>query len=279
MFPFYVTHRKMIPLEDNYEDIIRKAQRGLRLTEAKIESATGVSPEDFSAAKEGVYDEAICRKLAPALNLNADALVAAGSKRWHPHLAAPTEGFAMTTTELGDMTVNAYLVWDTQTRQAALFDTGASAKGLLDVVDREGLKVEYIFLTHTHRDHIADLDAARQATGAQVYVSSREEIDRALIFEWGKTFELGSLSIETLQTTGHAVGGTTYWVRGREPELAVVGDALFAGSMGGGMVSYKDAIDTNSANLFTLRDSTVVCPGHGPLTSIGLEKVHNPFFA
>jgi glyoxylase-like metal-dependent hydrolase (beta-lactamase superfamily II) len=59
----------------------------------------------------------------------------------------------------------------------------------------------------------------------------------------------------------------------------VVGDALFAASMGGGMISYADALRTNKEQLFTLPKETLICPGHGPLTSIGWELGHNPFFA
>jgi glyoxylase-like metal-dependent hydrolase (beta-lactamase superfamily II) len=57
-----------------------------------------------------------------------------------------------------------------------------------------------------------------------------------------------------------------------------VGDALFAGSMGGGMVSWEQALRTNRAQLFSLPDDTIVVPGHGPLTTIGEEKAHNPFY-
>ena len=60
--------------------------------------------------------------------------------------------------------------------------------------------------------------------------------------------------------------------------MAVVGDAMFAGSMGGGGVSYADALGTNRAEILTLPDETILCPGHGPLTTVGEQKVHNPFF-
>jgi len=59
----------------------------------------------------------------------------------------------------------------------------------------------------------------------------------------------------------------------------VVGDALFAGSMGGGNISYTDALATNRAEILTLPEETVICPGHGPMTTVGEEKRHNPFFA
>ena len=60
--------------------------------------------------------------------------------------------------------------------------------------------------------------------------------------------------------------------------VAIVGDALFAGSMGGGMVSYEDALQNNREKILTLSDDTVLCPGHGPLSTVSQEKSHNPFF-
>jgi len=60
--------------------------------------------------------------------------------------------------------------------------------------------------------------------------------------------------------------------------VAVVGDSLFAGSMGGGMISYFEALENNRAKVFSLPNETVLCPGHGPLTTVGEEKQHNPFF-
>jgi glyoxylase-like metal-dependent hydrolase (beta-lactamase superfamily II) len=71
----------------------------------------------------------------------------------------------------------------------------------------------------------------------------------------------------------------SYVITGLAKPLVIVGDAIFAGSMGGGMVSYAEALETGRAALMTLPDETVVCPGHGPLTTIGEEKHHNPFFS
>ena len=58
-----------------------------------------------------------------------------------------------------------------------------------------------------------------------------------------------------------------------------MGDSLFAGSMGGGNVSYQDALQNNLEKILTLPDETIICPGHGPMTTVGEEKEHNPFFA
>jgi glyoxylase-like metal-dependent hydrolase (beta-lactamase superfamily II) len=71
----------------------------------------------------------------------------------------------------------------------------------------------------------------------------------------------------------------TFVVRGLERPVAVVGDSLFAGSMGGGNISYQDAVENNLKKILTLPDETVLCPGHGPITTVAEEKKHNPFFA
>ena len=94
----------------------------------------------------------------------------------------------------------------------------------------------------------------------------------------GFSHTCGSLSLNTLHTHGHAVGGMSYVIEGLERPIAVVGDAVFAGSMGGGMISYKDALRTNREKIMTLPDDTVLCSGHGPMTTVSEEKKNNPFF-
>ena len=72
----------------------------------------------------------------------------------------------------------------------------------------------------------------------------------------------------------------TYVVEGLPARFAVVGDALFAGSMGGVAPElYAASLKANRQQIFSLPDDTILCPGHGPLTTVGLEKKHNPFYA
>jgi hydroxyacylglutathione hydrolase len=263
-----------IPLEDNFGDIVGKAQRGLRVTAGELARRTGLS-----VAPAATADDAIIRKLAAALNLGADALLASARATWRPRDVEPIDGFASFTTPFDDMTVNAYVVFDPKTREAAAFDTGADADPMLQFIREKKLTLALILLTHTHTDHVFELDRLKDATGAKAWVSEREPLPGAEPFADGKEFALGGLTIETRRTSGHARGGTTFVVAGLAKRLAVVGDALFAGSMGGGMVSYDEALRTNRAGIFTLPDDTVICPGHGPLTTVGEEKLHNPFFA
>jgi hydroxyacylglutathione hydrolase len=268
----------MIPLEDNFNDVIGKAQRGLKLTDEQLAQKAGVSAAELTAVKDGKFDESAVRKLAPSLNLGTNALIVMGKKAWHPEDVGVIPGLAMFTTTYGDMTVNSFMAWDPKAKAAVFFDTGAEASGMLKLAKDNGLKAELILLTHTHPDHIADLAKLKSATGAKAYVCELEAIDGAESFKAGKKFTAGALQIETRQTSGHSKGGITYVISGLQTPVAIVGDSIFASSMGGGMISYEDALRNNREQILTLPGNTVLCPGHGPLTTVAEEKANNPFF-
>ena len=178
------------------------------------------------------------------------------------------------------MTVNAYLVWDEQTKNAVAFDTGADAQPMIDFIKENGLKLTQIFITHTHPDHILDLAKLSGDGLVTAHVHVKESCAGAKSFSLDEkpSWKVGSLQIEPRSTWGHSKGGITYVVSGLAKTVAIVGDALFASSMGGGMVSFAEALATNRKEIFALADETVICPGHGPLTTVGEEKAHNPFY-
>jgi glyoxylase-like metal-dependent hydrolase (beta-lactamase superfamily II) len=266
-----------IPLEDTFTDILGKAQRGLKLSDDELARRAGVAVAELGRVKSGEVIEAVLNKVAPALSLGPLALIASAKKTWYP-AALSVPGLAQFNTAYEDMTVNAYLVWDPRTKDAAVFDTGADCGPVLQAVQTQGLRVKHLLLTHTHPDHIADLARLKQETGATAWVPKLEAIEGAEPFSEGHPFALGGLRIDTRQTTGHSVGGITYVITGLAQPVAVVGDAIFAGSMGGGGISYADALGNNRRKIFTLPDETVLCPGHGPLTTVGEQKRHNPFY-
>jgi glyoxylase-like metal-dependent hydrolase (beta-lactamase superfamily II) len=177
------------------------------------------------------------------------------------------------------MMVNAYLVWDPASKEAVAFDTGADCSAMLKFSQDNGLTIKLILLTHSHPDHVADLDRLARVTGAPIYLSSRESASGTRAIEEGKTFTVGKLEIESRLTWGHSPGGMTFVVRGLAQPVAIVGDSLFSGSMGGGNVSYEDAVQNNLEKILTLPNETILGPGHGPMTTVGEEKEHNPFFA
>jgi glyoxylase-like metal-dependent hydrolase (beta-lactamase superfamily II) len=267
-----------IPLEDTFADILNKAQSGLALADSQLAAQSGVSLAELKSLRGGKFDEPTLRKVAPALQLNTEALAQIARNQWKPK-PVEVDGLLAVNTPFGDMTVNAYLVWDRASKEAAIFDTGADCSRFLRFIQNNRLAPNYILLTHTHGDHIFDLDRLQEKTGAPAFVSEREPLSGAESFREGKSFALGSLRIETRLTWGHSPGGTTYLIHGLAKPVAIVGDALFAGSMGGGKLSYADALGTNRAQILSLPEETVICPGHGPMTTVGEEKRHNPFFA
>ena len=146
---------------------------------------------------------------------------------------------------LGDMAVNAYLLFDEESKGAALFDAPMEAEDVLGFLRENGLTLEYIFLTHAHFDHIWALDAVKSATGAKVVVHRLEEkylndsslnlsymplptVSADILLEDGDTIDFHGTEIRVIHTPGHTEGGVCYLF----DVFLVCGDTLFKGSIG-----------------------------------------------
>jgi glyoxylase-like metal-dependent hydrolase (beta-lactamase superfamily II) len=267
-----------IPLEDNFADVIGKAQRGLRVADSALATKASTSIDQIRAVRDGTFDEEIVRAIAPALELDANALVDLGTEKWRPE-KVELDGLKQFSTHYGEMLVNAYLIWNLETQNAVAFDTGADCAEILRFANKNKLAIKIILLTHAHPDHVADLPRLREETGGHVFAPEREAVPGAEKVAEGKRFQLGNIDIEARLTWGHSPGGMTFVVTGLARPAAIVGDSLFAGSMGGGNVSYHEALRNNLEKILTLPGETIICPGHGPMTTVGEEKKHNPFFA
>jgi len=268
----------MIKLEDFHEDILGKAMRGLGIGKNEMASRLKCEKPEVEAILSGGIDESLILAMAKELDLSPEKLLRSAKKEFCPTPLA-IHGLRQFNLPFGDMLVNAFLAWDEFSRNAWVFDTGPVAGPILEFLNQECLKVEAIFLTHTHRDHIACLNDLRKGLrNPHVYVHALEPLDGCESITENFVHEMGGLSLKALHTHGHALGGMTYVIEGLERSVAIVGDAIFAGSMGGGMISYEDAMRTNREKIMTLPDETIICPGHGPTTTIGEEKRNNPFF-
>src|SRR6266498_1820816 len=205
-----------IPLEDNFDDVINKAQRGLRISDADLAQRAEVSAADLAAVKAGEPLDAVIRRVARHLRLSPEALEALAHKRWYPQQPIFPRGFAMFNTPYGDITVNSYLVWDPRERIAAAFDTGATCTAMVDTIHTEDLNLRYIFLTHTHEDHVADLEKLARETKAEIWSHELEPagLPSAKTFKENAHFHIGTLAIKTLLTCGHSPGMTTFFITG-----------------------------------------------------------------
>ena len=267
-----------INLEDFHEDILGKAIRGLGLGKNEMSSRLGVKKSDIEKILVGGVNDGLISAMAKELDLDAGKLLRSVKKEWHPAPLA-ISGLKQFNLPFGDMMVNAFVVWDENLKNAWIFDTGPIAEPILSFIHVQELSVDAIFLTHTHRDHIACLDKLRAGAGnPSIYVHELEALYGYESITEGFSYKCGSLSLNALHTHGHALGGMTYVIDGLDRPVAIVGDAIFAGSMGGGMVSYEDALRTNREKIMTLPEETILCPGHGPMTTVQEEKKNNPFF-
>jgi len=272
----------MQALEDNFGDILGKARLGLGLSVSDVARRCGCQERDLQGWESGrpAPDDATIARLAETLRLHPARLLDSAHQRWHPPPVSTRPGnLLQIVTHFGGMLVNAYLIWDTASGDAAFFDTGTDFAALREPVVSEKLRVKYLFLTHTHADHIALLEEVRRAWKPEVVTSKGEYVPDASVAAEGRGFELGKLRIEVLETEGHSPGGLSYLVKdpGTRARAAIVGDALFAGSVGGPKFSYHRLLDNLRKKILTLPEDTVLAPGHGPLTTVGEEKAHNPF--
>jgi len=271
-------------LEDHLGDIIHKARAMSGVSAAAAASAAGLTEAELSALEEtGQAAKRInSSALAPLVGLHAGKLesIANGWRPANKDLSAWRELRVITTADDG-ISVNCYLVWDEVQRDAALFDTGFDAKPILDCIAAEQLQLRHIFITHSHHDHVGRLGELRAAfPKARVHTGSKN----APVDQRNKSSEivhLGGLRVTHRETPGHAEDSVTYLVGNWQedaPHVALVGDAIFAGSMGNGNGAWDLAKQKVREQILTLPADALICPGHGPLTTVAEEKAHNPFF-
>ena len=161
-----------------------------------------------------------------------------------------------------------------------MFDTGADCMPIVEAISKNDLTLQDVYLTHTHVDHVVELDRLLEKVigSVGVHVNEAEALDKAATFKPGVTFSLGKLHVETRDTSGHSAGGTSYNIHGLDRPLVIVGDALFAGSVGGIKADYHASLKKIAEHILSTQDGTILAPGHGPLTTTLQEKNNNPFF-
>lgn len=196
----------------------------------------------------------------------------------------------------GAFAQNCYILVDRDARDAVIVDPGEEADLFLRRIATERVTLKAVWLTHSHADHILGVAHVVETTGVPLYLHPD---DRPLydalpqqsawlgltpnvppppdqVLAHGIRLSLGGLTFEVRHVPGHSPGHVAFVGHG----VAVVGDALFAGSIGRTDLPGGDAetlLTSIREQLLTLPDDTIVYPGHGPATTIGAERRGNPF--
>lgn len=197
----------------------------------------------------------------------------------------------------GHMGANCYILYDESSKEAAVIDPGEEAEKLIEIIENGDLTVKYILLTHGHGDHIGAVEELKEKYQDIVLVSHKNELEllenadhnlSKMVFgkaieispdklvEDGDKLELSEKEIVIIHTPGHSPGGVCFLVG----NLLFTGDTLFQGSIGRSDF-YKgnqlELLKSIRSKIMTLDNDIIVLPGHGPNSTIGKEKIGNPF--
>jgi glyoxylase-like metal-dependent hydrolase (beta-lactamase superfamily II) len=276
--------RIVLDLEDTFGDIVRKASRGNEIAVDALAARTGIAAarlEQFLAdAASPTEDEA--RAVAAQLRLDGGKLADIALARWKPKERDLDPHFDHQINKPHPS--NGYFVVLDQQRVAAFVDPGGSAGNIIGTLRRSPVALQYILVTHKHHDHTDALAEVRAAfpdarvvvhrlDGPALGTAARD----AIAIDDGDILPFGDGELRLLHTPGHTDGSSCFIYEGN----VFTGDTLFAGSVGGvfgDRFGYRDLLHSASSKIFSLPDDTVVFPGHGPPSTIGEERAHNPFF-
>lgn len=204
----------------------------------------------------------------------------------------------ITTLVVGPLATNGYLVVDKRTKEGFILDPGAESEKMLRIIKNQGLIIKAVLVTHCHFDHlgaVAELEnklrvpflvpqgeekiLAAAPTEAKVWTGQKVKIPPQPdgFLKDGDQVNAGGIDFQVISTPGHSPAGISLYSRGEN--LLFSGDTLFAGSIGrvdlpGGS---EEEMNASLRKLIALPEETSVFPGHGEKTTIGEEKIHNPF--
>lgn len=272
-------------LEDELGDVLEKALRRAGLREETLAERAGVPLAKIRDAID--YRPALAadelRRLAAVLRLNEVGLCALGAGRYPlPEIAGLPFCVWPLRMPHGIGTANAYLVGECGSAHALLFDAGSGMADLDAVWPRSIRHVDAVFVTHVEAEHAGGLCEVVQRFGiSAAYVPAGAVAPCGSALGEGGSRSIGEFEVTAFATPGHAAAHNCYLVRrpsaAQGAALLISGDLIFAGSAGAGYFC-EDRLRQNLARVMrAVPPSTVIAPGHGPLTTVENELRFNPF--
>jgi len=252
-------------------DVVSKALRGLELAPSQAAEQTGIPEAQLMQFLRGGPAGEWLKSLGPLLGLDLNALESLAGPRPLPDLPPGLQQWIL---PFEEDEVNVW--WIDHPEGSLMIDTGFQAPDLeRQIEQRSGFD---LLITHPHRDHIGGWSIAQKRARRRL---SPAPLPHSTVAEPGQLIRSGPWLIKVLDLRGHHPNAVGYHIRGGGYDLVAVGDAVFAGSIGGcaGRVAYERARRTILAMWATLSPDTLILTGHGPATTVALESQLNPFIA
>jgi hydroxyacylglutathione hydrolase len=272
----------MEALEDEFCDVLSKATRGQGLSPVDLARDVNAAPLDLAQWLRGpaVPEDSIIERLAQRLQLNPLCFMASAHKSWHPQVELPSNVISYHQTP---HVSNGYVF--SKNGDVAVVDPAGNPQHALAAIKSFGDSLRYILITHRHDDHCDAAIPLLQAFPDAILLISAVELAAtpelapyATLVQHGEQHPFGDGIITVYFLPGHTDGLVCYqW-----SNFVAVGDALFAGSIGrnfGPQTTYHEQRNNLQRFLSEQKSTDVVLPGHGPPTTIDLERHHNPFLA
>lgn len=269
------------PLEDDYCDVLTKAASARGYSAQELAQWTGIDQPSVEAALAG-HDSSpdVLRMLSSSLGLDGGRVIAIARGDYHPCAVLPRD-VVQVSMDFHGQPVHCYVVADPQSPGHVIaIDSGTHAEPLLEALDQMGADLKAVFITHLDRDHVGGVDGVLEKfPSAELWSPEGEGFAPGRHFSVGDTFAFGGLTVTALSTRGHGPAAVSFAIGGLSSPVVMVGDSLFAGSIGRPRHGIDLALDEIKNNLLTLDGRTVLCPGHGSLTTVDQELAGNPFFS
>ena len=201
------------------------------------------------------------------------------------------------TITVGPLSVNCYILGCNKSKRCAIIDPGAEKTKIIEGVNASGYQPELIMLTHGHIDHVAAVAPLKRQYELKVALH-KDDIrllnapdifglrpilgaepcpEPDMVLNDGTVINIGNLKISVLHTPGHTPGSCCFYINNH----CFCGDTVFEGSVGRTDLPGSDfnkLMRSIKTKILSLDDHTILLPGHGPTTSVGVERERNPFF-
>ena len=274
-----MNQKQRVSVEDEAVDVLQKAVYGL--TSDGLTKDKSIRQQIDSLQQQILANRIIDTDwldLASELQLHPASLLRLAKDPTIEEVLLPT-GWHQWNLPFGPYSVNSFCL-SLQDQQCVLIDAGFQASDFMEQLQKSALQPVAILITHNHRDHVGALTTlSEEYPDLAVYAMDPSLCRHCPPINDRDQFKLKTVEIRVHHTPGHAMDGVAFEITIGETFAVAGGDTIYARSAGKIPQNYQKSLSILNEKMLKLPDETFILPGHGPVTTVGEERLHNPFFA